>query len=167
MLYEAVFQALQENGVKYLVIGGIAVNVHGFERPTGDLDIFVSLEKENLEKFIVAIKSIGWRPRLPVSLEGFANATKRQRWIKEKGMKVFTIYNPERDLEHVDVMTENYLDFEKAYRRRKVVAAKEFDIPVISIPDLIELKKIAGRQKDKSDIKGLKEIRKIKRAKKR
>lgn len=167
MLFESIFRELEERQVKYLVIGGIAVNFHGYDRVTGDLDIFVDLGKENLEKFIAAIKSVGWRPRLPVSLEAFADPKKRQSWIREKGMKVFSIYNPKNEVEHVDVMTESYLDFEKAYPKRKMIAARGIEIPLVSIPDLIRLKKIANRGRDKTDIRALRKIMELKSEKKK
>lgn len=167
LLYEAVFRELDSREVKYLVIGGLAVNFHGVERPTGDLDILVSFEKDNLKKFIAAIKSIGWRPRLPVSLEAFTRPKNRERWRKQKGMKVFTIYNPKSHLEHMDVMTENYIDFEKAYRDRKYVSIREIQIPVISVPYLIRLKKIAGRERDKGDIRSLEKARELESEKKK
>jgi len=167
MLFESIFRELEERQVKYLVIGGIAVNFHGYDRVTGDLDIFVGFEKENFEKFISAVKSVGWRPRLPVPLEAFADPKKRQLWIRKKGMKVFSIYNPKEQAEHMDVMTESYLDFEKAYLKRKMVAARGIQIPLISIPDLIRLKKIANRGRDKTDIMALKKIMELESEKKK
>lgn len=167
MFFESIFKELEDRGVQYLVIGGIAVNFHGYDRVTGDLDILVGFDKENLEKFIAAIKSLGWRPRLPVSLEAFADSKRRESWIREKGMKVFTIYNPKKEAEHVDVMTEDHLDFDKAYQNKKTVSARDIQIPLASIPDLIKLKKIAGRERDKVDIMALRKIMEIEGEKKK
>ena len=150
-----------------MVIGGIAVNLHGVERPTGDLDLLVSFEKSNLEKFISAMKAIGWVPRLPVTFEEFSDPKKRAQWKKEKGMKVFSIYNPKRPLEPIDVMTEDYIDFDKAYRNRVVETTTPGSISPISIPDLIRLRKIAGRERDKIDIMGLRQAEGYKGEKKK
>ena len=79
-------------------------------------------------------------------------------------MKVFSIFNPKKPVEQLDVMIENPIPFERAYKNRKVVSAKGFKIPVVSIPDLIKLKKIAGRERDKVDIRALQEIRSIQNA---
>lgn len=167
MLFESIFRELEERGVKYLVVGGLAVNFHGYDRVTGDLDILVGFDRKNLEKFIAAIKSLGWRPRLPVSLEAFADSKKRASWIREKGMKVFTLYNPKKEAEHVDVMTEDFLDFDKAYQDKKMISARDIQIPLVSIPDLIRLKKIAGRERDKIDIMALKEIQELNQSEKK
>lgn len=163
MMFESIFKALEKRRVKYLVIGGIAVNFHGYNRVTGDLDLLVGLDEENLKKFIEAVKSLGWRPRLPVSLEDFTDSEKRKSWIKEKGMKVFSIYNPKKEAEHVDIMTETYLDFDKAYKNKKMISANNIKISLVSIPDLIRLKKIAGRGRDKIDIMALKKIQELNR----
>lgn len=46
MYYELVFRNLNKKKVRYVVIGGIAVNLHGIPRATADLDLMVDLEKE-------------------------------------------------------------------------------------------------------------------------
>ena len=49
MLYEKILTELEKNNIKYMVIGGLAVNLYGFPRVTQDLDLMVSFEKENME----------------------------------------------------------------------------------------------------------------------
>ena len=49
-IFKEIFKALNKGGVKYIVVGGVAVNLHGYLRATGDLDILVLLETSNLEK---------------------------------------------------------------------------------------------------------------------
>lgn len=162
MFYDRIFKLLNSKRIKYLVIGGVAVNLHGFKRATGDLDILISLEDKNIKKFVDLMKSLNWRPRLPVDMNEFADSKQRQKWIKTKGMKVFSVYNPKLALEHIDVMMENYIDFVSAYRRRKVVSDGNLKISIISIQDLIKLKKIAGRERDQIDIHALEQIRRLK-----
>ena len=50
MFFEKIFKALNENNVKYLVIGGAAVNLHGYVRVTHDLDLFIALNESNIKK---------------------------------------------------------------------------------------------------------------------
>lgn len=162
MFYERIFKSLNANRIKYLVIGGIAVNLHGFQRVTGDLDIMISLDTRNVRKFVDLVKFLRWRPRAPVEVEEFSDPKNRRIWIKTKGMKVFSVYNPKKESEHIDVMTENHIAFESAYQRRTVVSAGNLKISIVSIRDLIHLKKIAGRERDHIDIQALKQIEKIK-----
>ena len=166
MFYEEIFRELQQKQVRYLVIGGVAVNLHGFSRSTGDLDLMLSLNEENLTKFVEIIKSLGWKPRLPVELSDFVDASKRDTWIKEKNMKVFSVYNPKKEIEHIDVMVENYIEFDKAYQNREEVLVGNLKITIMSITDLIELKKIADRGRDKIDINALKKIQELRDAQK-
>jgi predicted nucleotidyltransferase len=162
MFYERVFRELARRKIRYLVIGGIAVNIHGYSRATGDLDIMLSLKKDNLERFIELVNTLGFIPRIPVKIEELKDPEKVESWKKEKHLKVFSIYNPQNALEHIDIMVENYIDFGSAYNNREVVTAKGIEISVISIDDLIELKKIAGRKRDEMDIEALKKIKEIK-----
>ena len=54
MLYERIFRQFQEAELKYAVIGGIAVNLHGYNRLTADLDIILALADTNVEKFVTS-----------------------------------------------------------------------------------------------------------------
>ena len=51
--------------VPYLVVGGMAVNLHGYDRSTGDLDIMVSLKSADLKRLVRAVKAIGFKPKNP------------------------------------------------------------------------------------------------------
>ena len=56
--------------IRYLVAGGVAVNLYGIERATGDIDLVVHLERNNLEKFVEVMKEFGFKPKVPVKLGG-------------------------------------------------------------------------------------------------
>lgn len=167
MFYEQVFKKLNKKKVRYLIVGGIAVNLHGFPRVTGDLDIMLNLkDNKSVNGFVEVIKVLGFKPKIPVEVDDFAIPSKRKSWIEEKNMKVFSVYNPSQEIEHIDVLIENLIDFDKAYKTREIVNAGNLKVPVVSIDDLIKLKKIAGRKRDEIDIAALKEIKIIKNAKK-
>ncbi len=162
MFYERIFRELAERHIRYLVVGGIAVNIHGYSRATGDLDIMLSFESDNVKKFIELVKNLGFVPRIPVKIEELNDPEKVERWKKEKHLKVFSIYNPKNEMENMDIMIENFIDFEDAFNNREVVSARDIEISVISIDDLIGLKKIAGRKRDELDIQALQKIKEIK-----
>lgn len=159
MIFERIFAAFQNNHLRYAVIGGIAVNLHGYNRITGDLDIIISLNDENISKFIYTAKELSFIPRLPVKIEEFAIAEHRAMWINEKNMKVFTIYNPSKPLEHVDVKIDNPETIEQYIDNCITVRAGDINIPVVSREDLIKLKKEAGRERDLVDIRALERIK--------
>ena len=159
MLYENILNELEKNNVKYLVIGGIAVNLYGYQRVTKDLDIMLSFEKENIEKFIKIITSLGLKPRVPVNIEELADKNKRELWIKEKNMKVFSFYNPQNDLEYIDVMILEDINFDESYPNKRIMHDGRITTSVVSIDDLITLKEAANRPRDKADLEILKKIK--------
>ena len=141
-----------------MVVGGLAVILHGFVRATGDLDLIVSLDKENLKAFLSLVKKRGYKPKAPVKLEDFAETEKRLSWFNDKGMLVFSLYHPKFPQELVDIFVNEPIPFDKAYRRRKIKKMGPIPISVIGLKDLIFLKKKANRPQDKEDIKALKRI---------
>ena len=53
-------ELLEKNEVKYLIVGGYAVGIHGFPRYTGDLDIFIALRSENAAKVLKTLSDFGF-----------------------------------------------------------------------------------------------------------
>lgn len=149
---------MNKNKVRYLVVGGGAVVLHGVVRMTADLDLFVDLKENNLLKFTEILTSLGYRPKIPVRASAFADKSKREKWRKEKDMLVFSFYHFKRYQDHVDVFVYEPVGFEEAYKEKEVMAAGRIKIPVISIKYLTKMKTIAGRPQDIADIEALKEV---------
>lgn len=159
MYFRKILKELEKRNIKYLAIGGVAVNLHGYNRITNDLDIMISFDLDNVKKFAKMAKDLGFKPRVPVDIEELVDPTKREYWKKEKNMKVFSIYNPENDFEIVDIMISDEIDFDRAYKNRQVQSDENFNVSVVSIDDLIKLKELAGRDRDLVDLKILKELK--------
>ena len=157
MFFEKIFKALNEKNVKYLVIGGAAVNLHGYVRVTHDLDLFIALDETNVKKFANTMRLLEFRPKIPVEIEELGDSKKREKWIKEKNMKVFSLVDIDTD-DIIDIMIMDYLQFDESYKEKKVVKIKDMEVPIASIKDIIKLKEVAGRAKDIIDLKVLLEI---------
>lgn len=155
MFYDDIFLKLQDRGVKFIVVGGVAVALHGALRMTADLDLMVALDRKNVLKFTDLMTERGYKPKAPVQPAEFANPKRRDDWKKNKNMKVFSWYHPERPEELLDVFIDEPIPFADAYRRRVPIRAGKTLIPVISIPDLITLKEGTGRPQDRADIEAL------------
>lgn len=164
-MIEEILQELNRCKVKYLVVGGIAVNLHGFYRATEDLDIILLLSSSNIKKFIQAVKNLKLVPRVPVKIDDFANKELRTMWIKDKNMKAFTFYEPTYQNKYLDVVIDHPINFEKAYKSKSVYKDGKLGVPVIPIVDLIKMKRVAFRERDKIDIKGLELIQEMNREK--
>jgi len=161
MFYEDVFRELNKQKVRYVIAGGIAVNLHGVPRVTEDLDLVIYLGEENVTKFSKAMEILGYKPKIPVRIEAFGVKKNREDWIKNKGMIVFSLWNKNIPYKIIDVFVKDPIDFEKLYRDRVKISLGEFKISVVSIEHLIKLKQMAGRKQDISDIVSLRRVKKL------
>ncbi|MEN9796334.1 MAG: hypothetical protein RL653_30 [Pseudomonadota bacterium] len=155
---EAVLRALNEAQVRYLVVGGVAVVLHGHLRTTADLDLVLQLSPDNAARGMRALTSLGYRPRAPVPAADFADAEIRRRWVEEKGLTVFSLWSPEhRELE-VDVFVAEPFDFDEAYARSTCAPLVDTFAQVAALEDLVALKRLAGRAQDLADIEALERL---------
>lgn len=155
-----IFSTLNKEGVRYLVVGGIAVNLYGIERATADIDLVIDLEEDNLNRFVKAIKKLGFKPKVPVKIEDLPNKEIRDRWVKEKDMKVFSLFDPKNPFFLLDVFVEMPFDFQKVYKAKKGIRVGRIYIPLIPLKDLIIMKEKTGRPQDIADVFYLKKIKK-------
>lgn len=157
-LFEPLFSALNRAEVRYVVVGGVAVVLHGFARLTGDVDLAIDLRPSEARKAVTAFEQFGLRPRLPVDPMHFADADVRTRWVREKQMRVFTFLDPSNPMLLVDCFAEDMLPFDELWARSEVMSLASTTVRVASIPDLIALKRQAARPQDLQDIEALQEI---------
>ncbi|MGA2318377.1 MAG: hypothetical protein ABSG71_18655 [Thermodesulfobacteriota bacterium] len=157
-LFKKLFSSLNKASIKYMVAGGIAVNLYGIERATADVDIVLDLEKRNLSKFIKVAEKLGLRPKIPVKLEDFFDPRKRKSWRVDKGMLVFSLYDPKNPFFLIDIFTEIPFDFDDVYKQRRKIKFEEISIPVIPIKELIGMKEKSDRSQDRADVFYLKKI---------
>jgi hypothetical protein len=156
-IFEPIFEALARHEVRYVVVGGVAVVLHGHARVTGDLDIAVDLAPDEARRAIDALLELGLRPSVPVDPRDFADPAVRSRWVAEKMMQVFSMRDPNDPLRQVDLFAEDR-GFEGLWERAVQVRVGSGDVRVASIPDLIEMKRTAGRAQDLADIEALQQI---------
>ena len=160
IIYEEIFREFQKHKVKYVLVGGIAVNLLGSLRSTADMDILVEMSNDNLAKIVTILKKKEYRVRQPVDPIGIADAKTRQDWIQNKHMKAFNFYKDD-ELKEVDIIIDSPVSFEEAKKGAKKIKVGNLELTVISIDNLIKMKKNTGRPADKLDIKELKKIKKL------
>jgi hypothetical protein len=138
-------KVLNEYEVKYILIGGYAVNLHGYSRYTGDLDIWSDPEKENCERLIKAIDKFGFETDI----------------LKNKDLTNESPIKLSDGLLKIEILSkiEGGFTFEEAYSRS--VEIEKFKIILISYSDLVKNKEASMRMKDATDVYYLKEIKKI------
>jgi len=117
MFYLEVFRALEEHKVRYLLVGGLAMNLHGVPRMTMDIDLVIALDRKNLEGFIDAAASLQLQPVLPIALSDFLDSGKRDHWAKDRNMVTFALRPPQADGPTVDILIEPPIDIGTALDR--------------------------------------------------
>lgn len=155
---ERVFAALRSSGCRYLVVGGVAVVLHGHPRFTADLDLVLALDSHNVDAAIEALGSLGYRPRAPVAFSALADPEARRRFAEEKRMTVFSLWSPELPATEVDVFVTLPFDFEAAYARALRADLGSLVVTVASLTDLIEMKQRAARPVDLEDVRALRQL---------
>jgi hypothetical protein len=161
MFYTEILESFYKNKIRYLLVGGLALNLHGVPRTTFDMDIIIPSDKINSGKLINAIKELNYVPRLPVDPLKMADPEVLKDWIENKNMKAFSFYHKIDNARVIDIVLVHPLGFDEAEARKKVFTFRGIEIPVLSIDDLIEMKKFSGRPKDLSDAEMLREAKKI------
>lgn len=159
--YERVLRALAEAGVRFVVVGGFAVVLHGHPRLTADLDLVVDLEPDQIGAALRTLTGLGLVPLLPVAPEDFADPRTRRRWIQERNLRVFTLQDPSDPLLRVDLLAEvptGVAEFADLYRRAPQVEMEGFAVRVASREDLIAMKRTVGRPQDRADIAALEQL---------
>jgi predicted nucleotidyltransferase len=156
---ETIFKRLEEETVRYVVVGGLAVVAHGYLCFTADVDIFLDLEPGNLKKAVSVFSNLGYQPRVPVALHDFISYKARASWIKEKNLRVFSLWNPKEPATKVDLFVEAPMDFDEAEKNSLLFdAGSGIKIRVIGLEDLIRMKLAAGRRRDIDDVENLRKL---------
>lgn len=162
MYYFDLLKALHDHQVDYLIVGGLAVNLHGAPRVTNDIDLIVSFKRKNLQRLLEALKLLQYRPRLPgVKGDDLLDESKRTEWVNTRNLKAFSFYNNNNSFEVVDVLLVHPLNFDNAFHNKVVKKIADFKINLVNIDDLITLKKFSGREQDSSDIKILELVKRL------
>jgi len=138
--FQEFIQCLNDQKVKYVLVGGYSVILYGYNRTTGDLDIWVEKTKSNYKKLEKAFDQFQM-PVFDMTLENFMNSSK---------FDVFTFGNSPVA---IDIMTDvKGLDFESSSNQAQKFVIDDVEINVIQFQHLIEAKKASGRPKDQDDI---------------
>lgn len=156
---EAIAAALEDAGVRYLVVGGLAVAVHGYGRLTKDVDMVIALDRDNILRAFQALAQQDYRPLLPVDPTDFADPDTRASWIANKHMQVMQLTSEMHPRTPIDIFVAEPFDFDAEY----AVAARyplpnRASLTVVSRATLIAMKTEAGRPLDLVDIQQLQDM---------
>lgn len=150
--FKDILHHLNEDGVEYLVVGAYAVVYYSEPRYTKDIDIWINSTPENAKRVYNALKDFG-APVRGLTLDDLQN----ENLVYQIGIK----------LNRINIlMGMKNLGFDKAWRSRKTAHYGGEKMHIIGMDDLIENKLLAGRPKDKEDVKILKRVKELKKNRK-
>lgn len=135
---KAIVGALNSAGVRYLIVGGLAVNAHGYSRMTRGVDIVIQLEPYNTRLGLEALLGAGYRLMIPEQPEAFADPATREKWRSEKGMIALKLWSDAHRRTPVGVFVYEPFDFDREYAAAAWVEIfPGLRAPVISLPGLL------------------------------
>jgi len=161
---EAIVRALNDAGVQYLIVGGLAVNAHGYERFTNDVDLVIGLEPANIIRGLRALEAAGYQPAVPMTPEQFADAGLRDSWRTGKNMLVLKLWSDAHRQTPVDVFVYEPFHFASEYARARWEPLRDdLRAPIVSYAALLAMKRDAGRPQDLADIADLERLQQLKK----
>lgn len=152
-------QSLAEEEVEYVLVGGLAVQLHGFLRSTFDIDLVLAMNEVNLNRFIGVAKHYGLVPMMPVSIEALKNPGQLEQWYREKGMLAFALREPQIGGSVVDILVRPDVSFDELKSNAVIGELFSMQVKIASIDDLLTMKRIANRPKDQLDVVALERIK--------
>jgi hypothetical protein len=146
-------KALDSAGVRYALVGGYAVALHGAVRGTVDIDLLLRWDLRNLESAEAALASLGLVSRLPVKAGDIYSF--RDEYIRNRNLIAWNFYNPRDLTEQVDIVISEDLKGKRTIRMQTLTGP----IRVLSRTDLIAMKRASGRPQDLADVAALEKLR--------
>jgi hypothetical protein len=147
----ALLALFSRHRVRFLLVGGEAVIHHGYARLTGDVDFFYDRARLNTQRLYLALADF-WGGEVP--------AVDRAEELEEAELVVQFGRPPNR----IDLLSSlGTVDFARAWRRRArerlKLGSRSIELPILSLEDLLQSKRDAGRHKDLDDIEHLSGIK--------
>ncbi len=145
--------ALDAAGVRYALVGGYAVALHGAVRGTVDVDVVIAWNFRSLQAAENALQKLGLVSRLPLSAPEVYRF--RDEYIRNRNLIAWNFYNPRDLTEQVDIVIAEDLKGKKAQQ----VQTADGPVRVLSRADLIRMKRASGRPQDLEDARALERLK--------
>ena len=110
-------ESLSDEQVQYVLVGGLAVQLHGFLRSIFDIDLVLAMDDKNLVRFIAVANRLGLIPAIPVAIDSLRNDQQIEQWYREKGMLAFALREPQVGGSVVDVLVRPEVALRQCCRR--------------------------------------------------
>ncbi|MFH1908160.1 MAG: hypothetical protein ABIL11_12400 [Chloroflexota bacterium] len=139
--FKEFIQSLNDNGVRYLVVGGYAVALHGYPRYTKDMDVWVEMTIENVARVVTALNQFG-----------FASLGLKEDDFLVPDQIIQLGYPPRR----IDMLTTlPGVEFSECYPAHIIADVEGTSVNFIDLENLKKNKKATGRHQDLADLENL------------
>jgi hypothetical protein len=154
------FALLAAARVRFVVVGGLALLLHGLDRLTADVDLVIDFSAESAQAAVRALTEAGYRPLAPVDPIALANPEQRLEWQTLRNMQVFSLWDSTNTRPTVDIMLSTGIPFDDLWAAAAVMQIGGHDVRVASIDHLIRMKSATGRPQDLADVERLRALSK-------
>ena len=151
----SLFATLNAARIPYVVVGGLAMLLHGIDRVTGDIDLVIDLASGASTDLVNRLTDAGYRPFAPVDPALLANETIREQWRLERGMQVFSLWDTTNRRPTVDVLLASPVPFTDLLNGSVTVTIGAVQVRVASVAHLIDMKQQTARPRDLEDVERL------------
>lgn len=149
LFVEKVCQALAGHGVRYALVGGYAVALHGAIRGTVDIDVVIDWTLRALRKTEIALNGLGLVSRLPLSADDMFGY--RDEYVKNRNLVAWNFHNPADISQQVVVVITYDLTGKPRYR----VPTAAGPLFLLTVEDLVDMKRASDRPQDLADVEAL------------
>jgi len=153
MFINKICHALEQQGVRYAIVGGYAVALHGAVRGTMDVDIAINWNLNSLRKAEEAMKEIGLVSRLPVSAREIFQF--REEYINNRNLVAWNFYNPADASQQVDII----ITYDLKGKGLQRLDTRSGTLQILGLAELIQMKRESGRPQDIEDVKALEKLK--------
>ena len=156
-------QALSEAKIRYCIVGGVAVNLHGAIRRTYNVDLVVEPTRANLETLARLLDSFGLESKEKIRLTELADKRRRRRLLAQENRFAVSFRHKSQALHEVDVVVSPPIDAVRLLARAKTVDLAGVPVRVVALTDLMLMKRVSGRLLDAGDVARLERLRRARR----
>lgn len=154
-IWHKIIDSLTKNKLDYVLVGGVALVVHGIPRSTLDIDIYIVAKAETVNKLFQIADALELKSEQRAILAiAHSNELIANQWVS------FSYEG--RDI--LDVFLAEEKKFKKIFKTSKLEQDKDISIRVASLKDIELMKKASGRPVDIADIELIKKAKRIKTA---
>ncbi len=152
MLLLEICTAFKTHKIDFVIVGGYAVALHGAIRGTVDVDLALALNEESFVSAEKCLNGLGLTSRLPLKAKEVFEF--RKEYAEKRNLIAWSFVDNENPIRQLDILI-----LQDAKKLNKVIKKVQgVTIPIVSIEDLIHMKKLAARPQDIEDVKALEAI---------